>query len=263
MFCTLTGVRCLGGKSPDKSQSVGICFLTLETAIHTLLENWLLQRHWRSHVRGSVYLSYSGVKLEMLTQCVTSEVTNLQRAALSLEGWAWFAVFTSSHHEKKVSQYLMQQQIENFLPLYSEIRQWTNRRKVELQLPLFPNYVFVRIDKKQRSRVLGVPGVLSLVGCGYQPTALSDSEIESLRSALRLRRFEPYPYLVVGDRVRLKTGVLGGVEGILLRKKSNLRVVLSVALIQQSVAVEVDAGDIEPVSAWRASRTSSKNHFQS
>ena len=105
--------------------------------------------------------------------------------------------------------------------------------------------------------------MLSLVGCGYQPTPLSDSEMESLRSALRLRRFEPYPYLVVGDRVRIKTGVLDGMEGILLRKKSNLRVVLSVALIQQSVAVEVNAGDIEPVSAWQASRTSSENHFQS
>jgi transcription antitermination factor NusG len=203
------------------------------------------------------------LKTQMLTQCVTREVTNLQGAHLSLEGQAWFAVFTSSHHEKKVSQYLMQQQIENFLPLYSEIRHWTNRRKVELQLPLFPNYVFVRINRKQRSRVLGAPGVLSLVGCGYQPMPLPDSEIESLRSALRLRRFEPHPYLIVGDRVRLKTGVLDGMEGILLRRKSNLRVVLSVALIKQSVAVEVDAGDIEPVSTWQVARTSSDNDFQS
>jgi transcription antitermination factor NusG len=186
-----------------------------------------------------------------------------EEAALSVQSQAWFAVFTSSHHEKKVSQHLGQRMIEHFLPLYSEVHRWSNRRKVSVQLPLFPNYIFVRIARAQRGRVLQVPGVLSMVGCGHDPTPLPDSEIESLRSGLHLRKFEPHPYLVVGERVRIKGSVLEGMEGILLRKKSNLRVVISVALIKQSVAIEVDTDDIEPVSAWKNSRTSPDNQFQS
>jgi transcription antitermination factor NusG len=184
---------------------------------------------------------------QMLTQSLTPGVAKFEEAPLSLGSEAWFAVFTSSHHEKKVVQHFLQQRIENFLPLYSEIHHWTNRRKVAVQLPLFPNYVFVRIERGQRGRVLQVPGVLSLVGCGYDPTPLPDSEIEWLRSGLHLRNFEPHPYLVVGERVRIKAGTLAGMEGILLRKKNNLRVVLTVASIKQSVAVEVDAQDVEPV----------------
>ena len=189
----------------------------------------------------------------------TSELTQsflgsrrFEESALSAQSQAWFAVFTSSHHEKKVSQHLGQRLIEHFLPLYSEVHHWTNRRKVSVQLPLFPNYVFVRINRTQRGRVLQVPGVLSIVGCGYDPTPLPDFEIESLRSGLHLRKYEPHPYLVVGERVLIKAGPLEGMEGILVRKKTNLRVVLTVASIKQSVAVEVDAGDLEPVSVGRA-----------
>jgi transcription antitermination factor NusG len=194
----------------------------------------------------------------MLTQFVTTGVAEFEEVPLSLECQAWFAVFTSSHHEKRVSQHFMQQRIENFLPLYSEIHHWTNRRKVAVQLPLFPSYVFVRIDRRQRGRVLQVPGVLSIVGCGYEPTPLPDFEVEALRSGLHLRNFEPHPYLVVGERVRIKAGPLEGMEGILLRKKSNLRVVLTVGLIRQSVAVEVDAGDVEPISTRQDARGSSE-----
>jgi transcription antitermination factor NusG len=160
---------------------------------------------------------------------------------------SWFAVFTRSHHEKKVWEYFRQQQIDSFLPLYSQIRHWTNRRRVRLQLPLFPNYLFVRIERRHRGRVLGVQGVLSIVGRGCEPTALSDFEIESLRSGLHLREFEPHPFLVVGTRVRIKVGPLEGMEGVLLRTKNSLRVVLTVALINQSLSVEVDAEDVEPV----------------
>lgn len=158
----------------------------------------------------------------------------------------WFAVFTRSHHEKKVSHYLTQRRIESFLPLYSQVHQWTNRRKVTVQLPVFPNYLFVRIDPRDRGQVLRVPGVLSMVGRGYDPTPLPDFEMESLRSGLHLRKFEPHPLLVIGTRVRINVGPLEGMEGVLLRNKNDLRVVLTVALINQSVAVEVDASDIEP-----------------
>jgi transcription antitermination factor NusG len=156
-------------------------------------------------------------------------------------------VFTRSHHERAVSEYFRQQQIDSFLPLYSQVRQWTNRRRVTLQFPLFPNYVFVRIGRRERNRVLGVKGVISVVGRGCDPTPLSDFEIESLRSGLHLRKCEPHPFLTIGAKVRIKFGPLQGMEGVLLRAKNNLRVVLNVMLINQSIAVEVDAQDVEPV----------------
>ncbi len=170
-----------------------------------------------------------------------------ETVSLGLAAQAWFAVFTSSHHEKRVAQYLLQRRIENFLPLYVAVHHWSNRRRVTLELPLFPNYIFVRIAAPQRGTVLEVPGVLSIVGCGRRPMPLPVFEIESLRSGLHLRKFEPHPYLVVGERARIKAGPLAGMEGILLRKKKDLRVVLTIVEIQQSVAVEVDAMDVEPV----------------
>jgi transcription antitermination factor NusG len=174
-------------------------------------------------------------------------------AAGSIDYQPWFAVFTKSHHEKKVSHQLKQQNIESFLPMYSQVHQWTNRRRVTVQLPLFPNYIFVRIAGRERGRVLRLPGVLSIVGRGYDPAPLPDFEIESLRSGLHLRKFEPHPGLVVGTRVRIKMGALEGMEGVLLRNKNNLRVVLTVALINRGVAIEVDADDVEPISQQYAS----------
>lgn len=160
----------------------------------------------------------------------------------------WFAVFTTSHHEKRVLQHLRERQIESFLPLYRTVRRRTNRCKVALELPLFPNYLFVQIERSQRARVLAVPGILSIVGRGQEPEPLPEFEIESLRTGLELRKIEPHPYLTVGEKVRIKAGALAGLEGVLLRKKNNFRVVLTLDQIMQSVAVEVDADDLEPVS---------------
>jgi transcription antitermination factor NusG len=157
----------------------------------------------------------------------------------------WFAVYTNSHHEKSVASQLAARRVESFLPLYATRRRWKNRCEMNLELPLFPNYVFVRIDPKERVRVLEVPGVLSLVGFGKTLAALPDFEIESLRSALGQRRMEPHPYLVVGERVRIKCGPLSGIEGVLVRKKTNFRVVLALDAIMQCVAVEVEAEDVE------------------
>jgi len=160
----------------------------------------------------------------------------------------WFAVFTTSHHEKRVLQHLRERQIESFLPLYRTVRRRTNRCKVALELPLFPNYLFVQIERSQRARVLAVPGILSIVGTGREPAPLPDFEVEALRSGLQLRKIEPHPYLTVGERARIKAGALAGLEGVLLRKKNDLRVVLTLDQIMRSVAVEVDADDLEPVS---------------
>ena len=212
---------------------------------------------------GSVLSGSLGIsETQVQAQLLATGRAKFEQTALSLDREAWFAVFTSSHHEKKVSHRFLEQQIENFLPLYSEIHHWTNRRKVTVQLPLFPNYVFVRIDRRQRGQVLQVPGVLAIVGRGYEPTPLPDFEIESLRSGLHLRKFEPHPSLEVGTRVRIRVGPLEGMEGFLVRKKNNLRVVLTVPLIDKSVAVEVDAGDIEPASRHYAGVSSDPRAFQ-
>jgi transcription antitermination factor NusG len=158
----------------------------------------------------------------------------------------WFAVYTTPRHEKHVSEILAERQIEAFLPLYRTNRQWKKSSPVVLDLPLFPTYVFVRIARQARGAVLGSPGVLSIVGSSKEPWPLPDFEIDALRSGLVERKIEPHPYLVVGERVRIMAGGMAGVEGVLVRKKNDLRVVLSLDTIMRSVAVEVNADDIEP-----------------
>ena len=159
----------------------------------------------------------------------------------------WFAVYTTPRHEKHVSEILAERQIETFLPLYRTTRQWQKSRPVVLELPLFPAYVFVRIARQARGAVLATPGVLSIVGSSKEAWPLPDLEIDALRSGILERKIEPHPYLVVGERVRIKAGMMAGVEGVLVRKKNEIRVVLSLDSIMRSVAVEVDADDIEPV----------------
>lgn len=165
----------------------------------------------------------------------------------------WFAAYTNSHHEKRVASHFRWRQIESFLPLYATLHRWKNRCEMNLDLPLFPNYVFVRIDPRERVRVLEVPGVLSLVGFGRTLAPLPDFEIEALRSGLGQRKMEPHPYLVIGERVRIKAGPMTGMEGVLIRKNNNFRVVLALDAIMQSVAVEVDADDLEPAAKYSGS----------
>ena len=159
----------------------------------------------------------------------------------------WFAVYTTPRHEKHVSEILTERQIETFLPLYRTTRQWQKSRPVVLELPLFPTYVFVRIAREARGAVLSMPGVHSIVGSSKEPWPLPEFEIEALRRGMQTRNVEPHPYLKVGERVRVKSGVMAGVEGILVRKKNEFRMVLSLDSIMQSVAIEVDANDLELV----------------
>ena len=186
-----------------------------------------------------------------LEQAVAQKMHGLAAAQESSANW--FAAYTNSHHEKRVASHFGERQIESFLPLYSALHRWKNRCEVDLDLPLFPNYVFVHIDPRDRIRVLEVPGVLSLVGFGRTLAPLSDFEIEALRSCIGQRKIEPHPYLVIGERVRIKAGPMTGMEGVLIRKKSNFRVVLALDVIMQCVAVEVDAENLEPATK-RAAR---------
>lgn len=158
----------------------------------------------------------------------------------------WFAAFTRSHHEKSVERHLEGRGIECFLPRYQAVHRWSHYRKAQLDLPLFPNYLFVRISRPEQSRVLGVCGLIGLVGAGNRPAALAEEEIERLRASLQQRSVEPHPYLAVGERARIAAGPLAGMEGVIVRSKSGLRMVLKIDLIMQGAAVEVSADELTP-----------------
>ncbi len=159
----------------------------------------------------------------------------------------WYAVYTSAKHEKRVAEHLGIREVEHFLPLYVSVRRWKDRR-VKLELPLFPGYVFVRMALRERLRVLQIPGVARLVGFGGMPIALPEEEILALRSGLAHGiRAEPHPFLRVGRRVRVKSGPLAGLEGVLLKRKKRAWLVVSVKLIQRSVAVEMEEADLVAV----------------
>jgi transcription antitermination factor NusG len=158
---------------------------------------------------------------------------------------SWFAVHTASNHEKRVAQHLRLRDIETFLPLYGVTKRWKNRTTVKIETPLFSGYVFTRIAPSERVRVLEVPMVCSIVGNKREPISLPDAEIERLRAGLQGRQAHPFPYVKVGNRVRIRSGPLTGLEGIVVRTYGGLSVVLSVDLIQKSIAVHVEAGELE------------------
>ncbi len=172
------------------------------------------------------------------------ETANLAPGPIVQEQAAWFAAYTCAHHEKQVARQLKDRRIECFLPFYRAVHRWKDRRK-ELDIPLFPGYVFVQLPAEDRLRVLQVPGVVRFVSFGGRPAPVENAHIESLRSSIvNGVRAEPHPYLKIGRRVRVKHGPLAGTEGILVRKKDKLRVVISVDLIMRSVAVEIEAADL-------------------
>lgn len=159
----------------------------------------------------------------------------------------WYAAQTCANHEKRVLEQLSQRSVEAYLPLYRSVRRWKDRR-MRLELPLFPGYVFVHLALRDRLQVLQTPSVARLVGFGGQPAALPDQEVNALRQGLtREMRIEPHPYLKVGHRVRVRTGPLHGLQGILVRKKNSSRFVISLDLIMRSVAVEIDTTELEPI----------------
>jgi transcription antitermination factor NusG len=165
----------------------------------------------------------------------------------------WFALYTASRHEKRVAQHLGQRDIEFYLPLYKSSRKWSDGSRVTLDLPRFPGYLFIHIQRGERSRVLGVPGALAVVGgTGGEPAWLPDAAIDALRSGLETRLARPHPLLTVGQRARIRSGALTGFEGVVVRNKNSFRVVLTVEHIMQSYAVEVALEDLEPLGSGLA-----------
>src|SRR5258707_589954 len=167
--------------------------------------------------------------------------------ALSYLEPRWYAAYTRAQHEKRVALQLDQRAVEIFLPVYEAVHKWRDRN-MRLQLPLFPGYVFVRLALRDRLKVLQIPSVVRLVGFNGAPTAIAEEEVEGLRHALAEGvRAEPHPYLRAGRRVRITGGPFAGREGILKRRKGDLRVVLSLELIQRSILVDIDASSVVPV----------------
>jgi len=164
----------------------------------------------------------------------------------------WVAVYTVARHEKAIARQFQERSIETFLPIYRSVRRWKDRKK-EVELALFPSYVFVRISADHKLQVLQVPGVVHIVSFNGELAALPEQEINALRSGLDNQLYaEPCPYLRVGKRVRVIRGPMAGAEGILSRKKDRYRVVISVDVLMRSVAVEVDATDLELIHSSRS-----------
>lgn len=159
----------------------------------------------------------------------------------------WYVAYTRPRHEKHIAHQLEQRGIRSLVPLYTSVRRWKDRRK-RLELPLFPCYVFVQIALRHKLDLLQLPGVVDLVSFQGKPSPVLKNEIETLRSLDSAAMAHPYPYLQVGRKVRIRRGALQGLEGILVRRRGVSRVVLSVSLIQRSVAIEVEDADIEPIS---------------
>ena len=158
----------------------------------------------------------------------------------------WYAVYTWAHHERRVAEMMAQRQIRGFLPVYRSLRRWKDRRK-EIELALFPSYVFVHLALRDRVRVLEIPGVVDMVGAKGKPTPLANREIECFQRGVEgCVRIHPHPFLQVGRRVRIRCGSMAGLEGILIRRKDGPRLVVSIEILMRSVAVEVDETDVEP-----------------
>jgi transcription antitermination factor NusG len=157
----------------------------------------------------------------------------------------WYALRVRSRHESTVATHLQARGYESFLPLYKCRRRWSDRFK-EIDLPLFAGYVFCRFNLQNRLPVLAIPGVVHVVGVGRSPVPIDATEIVAIQTAVKsgLSR-EPWPFLELGDRVKIAHGPLCGVEGILFGFRGNQRLVLSVTLLQRSVAVQVDASWVQ------------------
>jgi transcription antitermination factor NusG len=161
----------------------------------------------------------------------------------------WWAVYTRHQHEKVIADMLTAKGFKVFLPLYESARRWKDRRMV-LSLPLFPCYLFVRGGLDRRLQVMTTPGIHTILYRGDQVAVIPDREIEAIQRAVDgPSSVEPHPFLKCGTRVRVIRGPLEGVEGILIRKKNLIRLILSVDMLAQSVSVEVHASDVEPCTA--------------
>ena len=166
----------------------------------------------------------------------------------------WHALYTRHQHEKVVAQALMGKGFDVFLPQYRAIHRWKDRQK-NILLPLFPNYLFIHGGLDRMLSIVTTPGVHCLITWGARPASIPAEEIEAVRRMVESPlQVEPHPFLQCGEIVRIKSGPLRGIEGILVRKTRGARVVLSVEMLSKSAAVEVDVSAVEHVRAGEINR---------
>lgn len=175
----------------------------------------------------------------------------LESTGTACRNQLWFALQVKPRYEKATAHALRAKGFEEFLPLHRVHRRWSDRSK-ELEEPFFPGYVFCRFHPGNRLPVMVTPGVRSIIGIGKTPVPVEDAEIAALRMVVESgRRTEVCPFLNVGQRIRIEGGSLTGLEGILVAVKSSSRVVVSVTLLQRSIAVEIDPEWVYPVDGTR------------
>ncbi len=170
---------------------------------------------------------------------------DIEEAVAGEDTRSWFAVYTKSRHEKKVTWYLQDKDVETFLPLREVLVRWKDRNK-QVFVPLYPGYLFVRIDPQMRLNVLNTKGVVCILGNNGSPVPVPEPEIESTRRLIKSGLgFLPFPYEIEGKEVLILRGPLEGVRGKVLFTRGGCNLILSVNLIRRSVSVEVDANDVE------------------
>lgn len=187
------------------------------------------------------------MSLQTINQAVDCQVFLNQGAVSAACDRNWYAVYTIPQHEKSALKQFAIREIESFLPTYETVRVWKNRQRMKLVLPLFPSYLFVHINLRERVKVLRSPGVLQIVGNSREGIPLPNSEVEFLRSDFCRQRIEPYRDLVIGEKIRIKSGVMQGIQGTLVRKSNSMRFVLTIESINQHAAIQVDAENLEPI----------------
>jgi transcription antitermination factor NusG len=158
-------------------------------------------------------------------------------------GGSWYAIGVSARHEKSVARILVQKGYETFLPLFVNRHQY-GRRAREFELPIFPGYVFSRFPAASRMPILTTPGVLQIVGAGRDPVAVDEAEMAAVRLAARVKaRMQPCAYWSNGQKGRVESGPLRGLEGVVTRVKPT-HLVLSISLLKRSVLVEIEPDDV-------------------
>lgn len=178
---------------------------------------------------------------------IASEILDPTQGLISAASPAWFAVFTQPKHEKKVVSYLESRDIESFLPTCRLKHVWKNRQTRLLDVPLFPSYLFVKLEHRQRGNVLGVPGVLSIVGNSHPAGTVPERYIDALREGVAQNRILPHEQPAIGERVLIVSGPFAGFEGVVAYFRSEFRVVVTIQTIQKSVSVRVSCNEIQPV----------------
>src|SRR5712691_4426008 len=197
--------------------------------------NWATSRSQSPVVRGRSYMF------------VPQSIGAAHSLPVTTQPRPWYAVYTRARHEKRVAEQLTERSVEFFLPLCRSFHCWNDRSRL-VELPLLPGYLFVRIAVKDRLLVLQIPSVVRLLSFQGHPVALPDCEVERIHQALLTNvRMEPHPYLKLGSCVRIKRGPFEGAEGIVVRSKNIFRVVISLDLLLRSIAVELDAADLERI----------------